>query len=374
MRRSRTICIVIALWLFLLSAIAYAEITWTTKRLTWTDGPSQHPAITVDGSSIYVAYDEGWSGNSEIYLKQSDDGGLTWARKRLSWMPGTSEYPAVAVEGSNIYVVWGDAADYPDYEIKLKQSDDGGISWVHQGLTWRDSYSMTPDVAVNGPNIYVVWQESTLSHSQWSIYLKQSTDGGATWTATRLSDWGPIGSPPKIAVDGQNIYVVWRDRFRKSTDGGVTWEEEKEIGRAGGFGSEPAIVVSGQNIYVVGSGYVQGGNYDIFLLKSTDGGATWETEKRLSYTASDSHKPAIAVTGQDIFVVWKEEKLHNNSEIYFTQSSDGGVTWETEKRLTWNAYNSYDPKIAVNGSNIYVVWEDITPGNSEIFFKKGVLY
>ncbi len=49
-----------------------------------------------------------------------------------------------------------------------------------------------------------------------------------------------------------------------------------------------------------------------------------------------------------------------------------GITWETNKRLTWNAGNS--PAIAVDGPNIYVVWEDSTTGNWEIYFKKGISY
>jgi len=380
MIRLRTIWFVIMISLFLLSAIAYGEITWTTKRLTWTTRESENPEIAVDGPNIYVVWQDNAPGNYEIYLKQSHNEGVTWTTKRLTWTSSfTSEYPAIAVEGSNIFVVWDEQLS--DYEIYLKQSDDGGVTWTRQGLTWRDSYSMTPDVAVNGSKIYVVWRESTLSHIEWAIYLKQSDDGGVTWVYKNLSGFGHLEAP-KISVDGSNVYVVWQVSygysggiyFRKSSDGGATWGTVQTLGGASlGICCELEMAVDGPNIYVVGSGYTAQGNYDIFLLKSIDGGTTWETEKRLTHTASDSHKPAIAVNGQNIYVVWEEDRPEN-SEIYFTQSTDGGVTWETEKRLTWTAYGSIAPKIAVESSNIYVVWQDATPGNWEIFFKKGVLY
>jgi hypothetical protein len=50
-----------------------------------------------------------------------------------------------------------------------------------------------------------------------------------------------------------------------------------------------------------------------------------------------------------------------------------GDTYTANKRLTNTFGDSEYPSIAVNDSNIYVVWEDYTPGNFEIYFKKGVL-
>ncbi len=73
--------------------------------------------------------------------------------------------------------------------------------------------------------------------------------------------------------------------------------------------------------------------------------------------------------GSNIYVVWYDE-TPGNTEIYFKKSDDGGATWTTNKRLTNNAGDSMYPAIAVDGSNIYVVWQDYTPGNTEIYFKK----
>ena len=50
-----------------------------------------------------------------------------------------------------------------------------------------------------------------------------------------------------------------------------------------------------------------------------------------------------------------------------------GDTW-TSKRLTTNSGSSHYPAIAVDSSNIYVVWHDNKPGNFQIYFKEGVLF
>ena len=39
------------------------------------------------------------------------------------------------------------------------------------------------------------------------------------------------------------------------------------------------------------------------------------------------------------------------------------------KNLSNNAGNSFFPAIAVSGNNVHVVWEDNTPGNTDILYK-----
>src|SRR4030043_1036144 len=130
MKRLRQIFITVVVILLLFSAIAYGD-TWTTgKRLTNNAGSSSYPAIAVDGSNIYVVWEDNTPGNLEIYFKKSDDGGATWTtNKRLTNNAGYSVVPAIAVDGSNIYVVWAD--DTPgNLEIYFKKSVDGGATWA----------------------------------------------------------------------------------------------------------------------------------------------------------------------------------------------------------------------------------------------------
>ena len=69
-------------------------------------------------------------------------------------------------------------------------------------------------------------------------------------------------------------------------------------------------------------------NWEIYYKRSTDGGVTWGADTRLTYDSSDSRYPSIAVSGQDVHVVWYDNR---NSlldyEIYYKHSTDGGLTW-----------------------------------------------
>src|SRR4030043_390533 len=384
MKRLRQIFITVVVILLLFSAIAYGD-TWTTgKRLTNNAGSSSYPAIAVDGSNIYVVWEDNTPGNLEIYFKKSDDGGVTWTtNKRLTTNAG-ARYPSIAVNGPNIYVVWTAYTTPGSFEIYFKKSEDGGVTWSpNKRLTNNSGISCCPAIAADGPNIYVVWQDDTPGN--YEIYFKKSDDGGATWSANeRLTNNAGTSSYPAIAVDNSNIYVVWQNfmptpgsfeiYFKKSDDGGATWTTSKRLTNNAGPSLLPAITVDGSNIYVVWYDDTPG-NPEIYFKKSDDGGATWTTNKRLTNNAGYSYVPAIAVDGSNICVVW-EDYTPGNYEIYFKKSDDGGATWATNKRLTNNAGDSRYPAIAVDGSNIYVVWQNFipTPANYEIYFTKGVLF
>ena len=46
------------------------------------------------------------------------------------------------------------------------------------------------------------------------------------------------------------------------------------------------------------------------------------------------------------------------------RSTDGGLTFSAPpENLSENTGSSTEPQISVEGNNVYVVWEDDTPGN-----------
>jgi hypothetical protein len=66
------------------------------------------------------------------------------------------------------------------------------------------------------------------------------------------------------------------------------------------------------------------------------------------------------------------DRTPGNYEIFYKRSTNQGGTWKT-KRLTYNSGDSYDPGVAVyTYNNIHIVWEDDTPGNDEIYYRKGI--
>jgi hypothetical protein len=379
----RMVPAILAIGFFLFAQMAQAE--WTpAKRLTWTSGASEEPAIAVDSSGyLHVVWQDYTRGNYEIYYKKSTDGATTWtASQNLTWNSGSSQYPAIAVDASdNLHVVWEDYTP-GNWEIFYKKSTNGGATWTpNQRLTWNSGRSEAPAIAV-GPSdkIHVFWHDDMPGNCE--IYYKTSTNGGATWaTSRRLTQTSGISDYPAIAVDSSgHIHLVWDDTtlgydiyYKKSTDGGATWTPNQRLTRTSGYSGYPAIADDlSDNLHLVWSDSTSG-NYEVYYRKSTNGGATWITSQRLTWTSSASLKPIIASASSDnIHLVWAD--LPNwVGEIYYKKSTDGGASWAAGQRLTWNSGGSYSPRIAVDSSdNLHVVWQDYTPGNYEIFYKKFV--
>jgi len=378
MKKMRLIILVIGLFLF----VQAAQVQWEpAQRLTWNPGESFRPRVAVDSSGgVHLVWSDTTPGDSEIYYKQSTDGGGTWATsQRLTFSSGSSGNPDIAVDSTGkLHVVWEDKAP-GNSEIYYKRSPDGGATWsTSKRLTWNEGTSWSPAVAVDSSDsVHAVWSESTPGN--FEIYYKKSTDGGATWsTSKNLSSTSGNSFSPAIAVDSSDrIHVAWSDAtpgnteiyYRKSTDGGAAWSTSKRLSWTAEASAQPAIAVDASGRIHVAWSDATTGDSEIYYKKSSDGGATWITSKSLTWNTGDSLSPALAVDILgNLHLVWSD-KTPGSSEVYYRKSADHGATWTAAERLTWNSGNSDVPDVAVYGSdNIHVFWYDFTPGNSEIYY------
>ena len=301
--------------------------------------------------------------------------------KRLTWTPGESHLPAIAMDSSNvIHVVWYDNTP-GNYEIYYKHSANGGTTWsVAKRLTWTSGLSSAPALAVDsGDVIHVVWQDNTPGN--YEIYYKRSEDGGTTWSASKRLTWTSQGSHlPVIGIDsGDTIHVVWSDDtpgnadiyYKSSVDGGTTWSASKRLTWTSGKSSSPAMAIgAGDDIHIVWDDNTP--EYgDIYYKGSTDGGSTWSATKRITWTSDKTHSPAIAMDSSGtIHVIW-EDSTPGNLEIYYKRSADGGSTWSPLQRITWTSGSSSRPAIAIDSSEtIHVVWYDDSSSNLDIYYKR----
>jgi hypothetical protein len=289
------------------------------------------------GSSngVHVVWTSFVPGAVEIFYKRSIDGGVTWqATKRLTWTSGTSYYPTIAANSSGgIHVVWHD--DTPgNFEIYYKRSTNAGMTWqATERLSWSSVDSFWPSIASDSSNgVHCVWVDGNAG--EWplhELYYKRSTNGGATWQATKRLTWNnSCTSSPSIATDSSNgIHVSFTD--------------------------------------------TAAANAEIYYKKSTNGGMTWSSSKRLTWNSGASNDSYITVDSSNrVHVAW-DDWVSGNWEILYKRSINGGIAWQATKRLTWTPMESYDPSIGTDSSDgIHVVWFDLNPGNHEIFYKTGI--
>lgn len=202
-----------------------------------------------------------------------------------------------------------------------------------------------------------------------------------TWSALKRLTWTSGSSMlPDIDTDPfGTIHLVWNENisdkgeifYKKSSNSGTTWSVSKRLTWNSGHSYSPSIATAqGGWIHVAWEDDSPGSN-EIFYKRSTDGGDTWSTLERLTWNTGNSGGSSITTdSSTGVHLAW-HDATSGNSEILYKRSTDGGTTWTLLRRLTWNTGRSEFPCIAIDaGNNIYVVWCDDTPGNAEIFYKK----
>jgi hypothetical protein len=313
----------------------------------------------------------------------------------LSNNTGTSSYPQLAVSGINVYVIWEDTSSASgSFDIFFKRSTDNGKAFGDIiNLSNNTGNSINPQLAVSGSNISVVWEDeitnnpfnNTYNNNDNSgILYAASTDNGKTFgdiinlSNNNNSADNKTAVNPQLAVSGSNISVAWEEYsqgqngdviFKRSTDNGQTFGDIINLSNNTGNSINPQLAVSGNNIYAVWSDN-SAGDYDIFLSRSADGGGNFSKRTNLSIVVGNSLTPTIAVSGDNVFVAWRDFIIGSQAraEILYTKSNDNGNTFDKIINLSNSTGPSLYPQLIAFGNNVYLIWEDATPGNSEIFF------
>lgn len=370
----------------LFSTLSLSFAQWEPDVRLTTDDDSSYTSynnawcIAADGDTLHVVWYDQRDNNWEIYYKRSLDAGAVWSviDTRLTDNPNWSYLPSVAVSGSNVHVVWEDDRD-GNADVYYKRSTDGGTTWETDfRLTVDPGPQGQPSVAVSGSYVHVVWADYTIMGNS-EIYYKHSTDGGTTWeTQVQISNANGFSFGPSVAVSESNVHVIWPDMrhgftnsevyYRRSLDGGINWGPETRLTDDDNFSFDPCVAVSDSNVHVVWQDD-RDANNEIYHKRSTDGGAIWGTDNRLTDDPNSSLGPSVAVSGGNVHVVWQDDR-DANDEIYYKRSTDGGTTWETDTRLTDDPNGSLRPSVAVAGTNVHVVWQDDRDGDWEIYYKR----
>jgi len=380
----RRALIIVALGL--LSSMTMVQGQWgVAKRLTWTAGDSYNPAIAIDSNNaIHVVWDDDTPAGREIFYRRSTDGGTTWSGlQQLTLTPGTSSCPAMAIDSSDrIHVVWHDYAP-GNPAIYYRRSIDGGLTWaVVRRLTWNSGPALYAAIARGmGDEVHVVWVDNTPGNDE--VFYKRSLDGGSNWSASKRLTWSEGNSwYPDIGVDQSNaVDVVWTEYsasandiyFKRSADGGFIWSAAKRLTWNSGNSFTPAMALDSYDVAHVIWKDDTSGNDEIYYRRSANGGATWSPASRLTWM-SGAKRPAIAIDSSDVIHMVCYYGESGDREIYYKKSTDGGTVWSALQKLTGTSGWSDYPAVDVDSNlTVHVVWIDDTPGNYEIYYKKGNL-
>jgi len=294
-------------------------LTWQALKapLPFSSGQFD-PQIMVDPVDRQTVY-ASWLQNDkrDVVVARSLNFGRNWS---FSWAERGREdadKPVLTVRGMDVYVGFNH-----DEKFFVSASHDAGqtFSTVQVNPNAGPVSSLAGGATVDpSGNIYFGWTayaRHEMPTNPVSVFVSRSTDGGRTWNTSLLDvssappecepqncETGFLGAQIALASDASGaLYALWnagsadggpeRIYFSSSTTGGGSWSERANVSDAarGVEHAFPALVagaagdvrVAWMDARATEPGRRSPPLWNTYYRTSTNGGATWSAETRLS--------------------------------------------------------------------------------------------
>jgi hypothetical protein len=366
------------------------------------DSFASDPALAVDRSGTFYysflsigSFFFGTSGGQDDVVVATSADGVHWTnhvavQRRASFGSSTirselfdKDYMALGPSKSNpavdaVYVTYTDFVDYcapgpffgtcaENSTVMQVHSIDGGLTWsqplaVSPSVTTTSSFFLSstgrlvqgsmPAVAQNG-DVYVAYYDSGKDgwlNASASIMFSKSTDGGARFSPPVQAAFIP--QQLSFASEGSFCCFRWWSSMFPSMDVARDGTVYIAYGaRQSKFSLDPA---------------------DVFLVASTDGGATWSQPNKINDDSSQSAQffAWLKVSADGVVhIIWGDERLDPvglGYDIFYARATNHGATISPNSRVT---DVGTDPlftigfvgdyfNMAVSGNQVYPVWTD----------------
>ncbi|HEX5166658.1 MAG TPA: hypothetical protein VFV93_14740, partial [Thermomicrobiales bacterium] len=339
------------------------------------------------GNTAYAAWeDRRTNGDHDIYFSKRDPTTGTWsANERVNNVTTqTQDDPAIAVDAAgNAYVVWTDtrngATDHDIYFSKRSASTGAWSPSVRVNDDGAGKRQDFPSIAVTSSGDAVaVWRDQRGGGNKKNIYSARLPAGSSTWSANLkvTTESNAHKEEPQVAIGSNGTaYAVWADQrnsgnqdiwFASLASGASTWSANTQISETPNGGKEdPAIGIdsAGNLVAVWDSGSIK-------ARGRPAGTSTWDPV--VTVGGSDVNLPSIAVRGDGrAFVAWYQGLATTLTTLHASEYQPGTGTWTSPELLTDPAVESGTPSVAVDSSQVIVLYHGRPAGGSyEIYAKR----
>ena len=283
-----------------------------------------------------------------LYFRTTNSGSAWASAVRLSRGGGAeSGAPTIDAYSSGVNAAWVESDDLfagLDAIVVTRRSTTSGASWEPQVQLSPTNESAGPvRIARYGSLVGVVWTNQLTGN----IYLRRSTNGGATWSARQLiasTTNRPYGSPrtalkegfPTLAIASGVMYVSYffgsrSLRIRASTNSGSSFKTALSLATNAASWTPSSLAASGSTVIVGYSAETSSDNWTV-IRRSTDKGAHWGSVVSLNPSSSYwSEAPVLAVRGTRWMAVYERcsSSTCAASYVYYRASTNSGSTWST---------------------------------------------
>ncbi len=282
----------------------------------------------------------------------------------------------------------------------------------HLYVTWQEYLPTNDDPNEGNWDIYAARMDTTTQDpGNPSTFFVDRLDGGTGL----VSNTATSSLYPTITGDGSgNLFVFWQEGFDNEPDGEIdNWEiygktltgsawvgaitggaDGDNVSNNTGYSQHPkaAMDPSGRPYVTWDDNSADFYNHDIYIKRRTLAGTGWEEVNDATSTITSasgggisesvgaSFFPSISIDSEgNVFVAW-HDSTSQNWEILVREYSVGvpeeGPAWVSmdyshlPPGISDTAGSSLLPTIRSQAGSVYVVWEEDTNGNIEIYLKR----
>src|SRR6185503_15684438 len=261
------------------------------------------------GTNVYAAWSQLVSGQTEVYFRNSSDGGQTWGTilSVASAVGGSKVKPALAVApgATDRVVVVYQTVTSGVRDIRVQVSTDGGATFGAASAALDSSGdSFHHVVAISGSTCVVAWEKLNTSTLNRDVMSRTSSNGCSTFNAeTKIN----VGSPttrfagrPQVGITSTGgIVWAWREQRANSTRDifaaaapNTTTAPTADVAidtDAGADADFPVLAVNQGSAYLVCQNVATTDNLgsDVMFARSTDSGATWGAPRIIDDAANE---------------------------------------------------------------------------------------
>jgi BNR repeat-like domain len=264
-------------------------------------------------------------------------------RPPLPIASGTHQaFPGVTMRADkSLFMVWRSGATHTSVDgiIKSAYSYDYGRTWSTPvtALTLASTDLRDPSVSAStdGTKLWLTYFKATASSIAAGVFFRVSTDQGGTWSAeTRVdantSGFGAVSAP--VVELGSTLFLPFYGKdttglaqdsvyVATSSNGGTSWTPSKLINGVtdGRDYQEPVAVARGATVNMF---FRWGNAASIGLITSTNSASSWGT--KAAVFAGIGRSNPIWFTSGMIAVSYRDL---NTKALTIKYSSDSGTTW-----------------------------------------------
>ncbi len=267
------------------------------------------------------------------------------------------------------------------HRVSVELSEDGGQTWADHTTEPSTAIQYSPTAWSDGETLIVGWLEIAAQGDYWYVRLRRLPPNASEWEEVfyepMIASSTPVGNLVITPGDEPDSLFLFENNSRNeririwySEDLGATWTEgwgEHEYVRH--FPRDLGMVEIGDAWVMVYSAHAQfdshvsetdpNENTEIYWIRSEDEGDTWATELAVTDDWSPSVQPAAAVTPDGILHLIWADRADGSFQLYHAESTDDGMTFTPPEQLTFGGLGSWEPDVAVDGDQVFVVWSKV---------------